>query len=166
MTATMTGPEPTMTEVGCAADTLVALLAARLVPANRAMEACRVVGIAWSDLDDARIRAQLGRTRPPRHAEMLPTLTTTDFARRPSDRAFRGTNGSHHDGTVPKATKKGTTCSSTTTAGAVAASDAGRIETPTGAGQCSRHVDPNAGLPPWDRTFAALFGRPCPQSRR
>lgn len=87
----------TRTEVEAAADALCSLLVAKLVPALKAAEAMKAVGIAPSDLRDATMRRSNGLYRPPRRMEVLPTLTDPISVNKPAETGsrgvFRGDNG-------------------------------------------------------------------------
>lgn len=65
---------PTHTEAEIAADALCSLLLVKLVPAEKAQDACEVVGITLVDLNNARLRRDNGRYRPPGHGDVLPTI--------------------------------------------------------------------------------------------
>lgn len=145
-------PTPTRTEVEAVSDALCSLLVAHLVPVERVDDACRVVGIARSDLNDARIRYERGRLRPARPVETLPTVAGPAASPEPSRRlsgAWRGTNGSTYDGVVPRLSERRNGCSGSGTAGrgsaaaAAAPSSLGRGgETTTGAGAAGATSSP------------------------
>lgn len=63
---------PVRSEVECVGDALVALLSARLLPTDKAADACQVAGITLADLNDARIRRENGRSRPARRIDAWP----------------------------------------------------------------------------------------------
>lgn len=97
----------TCTEVEAVADAVLSLMIARLISFAQLDEACRAVGIAHSDVRDARIRREGGRYRPPRPADCLPTVAgPAGEPKRPPIRELRFNPGPEPDLVLPPEPKE------------------------------------------------------------